>query len=149
MDYLDRKDAQRVAAEETLRHPPETAVERDLRGKIAELTLDLQSLRAQVSKSGARRMRAMQTQAANGAPAAQTVARVEKLGKDLATKVDGQVARVERLERHRRRSDRHELDRQGAEGPADIGRRRARAVVGTAGPAHARSHDEGQYIRSA
>lgn len=102
MDYLDRKDAQRVAAEETLRHPPETAVERDLRGKIAELTLDLQSLRAQVGKA-ASDARGAQTHAANAAASAgtanQAAARAEKAGKDLSTKVDGQVARIERLER--------------------------------------------------
>ncbi|HMN72311.1 MAG TPA: hypothetical protein PKA55_10645 [Rhodoblastus sp.] len=98
MDYLDRKDAQRVAAEEALRHPPETAAERELRGKIAELHLDLQSLRGQMNKLAAE-ARAAQTQAAGAAAATQSAARVEKLGKELSTKLDGQVARIERLER--------------------------------------------------
>ena len=98
MDYLDRKETQRMAAEEALRHPPETLAERELRGKIAELTLDLQSLRAQMSKI-AGEARLAQTQSAAGAAAAQNVARVEKLEKELAAKLDGQVARVERLER--------------------------------------------------
>ncbi|MFT4098507.1 MAG: hypothetical protein QM651_15430 [Rhodoblastus sp.] len=101
-DYLDRREAQRVAAEETLKHPPQTAVERELRGKIAELTLDLQSLRAQVGKATTE-ARGSQTHAANAAASAgtanQTAARIEKLGKDLSTKLDGQLARIERLER--------------------------------------------------
>lgn len=98
MDYLDRKETQRVAAEEALRHPPETLVERELRGKVAELTLDLQSMRAQMNKI-AGEARLAQTQAAAGAAAAQNVARVEKLGKELATRLESQLARVERLER--------------------------------------------------
>ncbi len=98
MDYLDRKETQRMAAEEALRHPPETLAERELRGKIAELVLDLQSVRAQVSKI-ASEARLAQTQSAAGAAAAQNVARVEKLEKELAAKLDSQVARVERLER--------------------------------------------------
>lgn len=98
MDYLDRKETQRMAAEEALRHPPETLVERELRGKIAELALDLQSMRAQMNKI-AGDARLAQTQAAAGAAAAQNVARVEKLEKELATRLESQVARVERLER--------------------------------------------------
>ena len=98
MDYLDRKETQRIAAEEALRNPPQTAAERELRGKIAELTQELQSVRGQMNKI-AQDARAAQTQAANGAAAAQTVARVEKLEKDLAARLDSQVARVDRLER--------------------------------------------------
>ncbi len=98
MNYFDRKDAQRIAAEEALRNPPENARERDLRSKLAELTMELHGLRAQVNKI-AGEARAAQTQAANAAASAQNVARVEKLEKELATKLDQQVARVERLER--------------------------------------------------
>ena len=98
MDYLDRKEAQRIAAEDALRHPPETAVEKELRAKIAELTLEMQAVRSQMNKV-AQDTRAIQTQASTGAAAAQTVARVEKLEKELAAKLDSQVARVERLER--------------------------------------------------
>jgi len=98
MDYLDRKETQRIAAEDALRHPPETAVEKELRAKIAELTLEMQAVRSQMNKV-AQDTRAVQTQAATGAAAAQTVARVEKLEKDLAAKLESQVARVERLER--------------------------------------------------
>lgn len=98
MDYLDRKEAQRIAAEDALRHPPETLAERELRNKIAELTLELQSVRAQMNKV-AGEARAAHAQSAGAATAAQSFARVEKAGKDLATKVDQQVARIERLER--------------------------------------------------
>ncbi len=98
MDYLDRKETQRIAAEDALRHPPETAVEKELRAKIAELTLEMQAVRSQMNKV-AQDTRAVQTQAATGAAAAQTVARVEKLEKDLAAKLESQIARVERLER--------------------------------------------------
>ena len=75
---VDDVEDLRMAAEEALRHPPETLAERELRGKIAELVLDLQSVRAQVSKI-ASEARLAQTQSAVGATAAQNVARVEKL----------------------------------------------------------------------
>ena len=98
MDYLDRKEAQRLAAEDALRHPVETLAERELRGKIAELALELQSMRAQMGKI-AGEARAAHTQATTAAAAAQAVARVEKTEKELAGKIDQQLVRVERLER--------------------------------------------------
>ncbi len=98
MDYLDRKETQRIAAEEALRHPSETLAEREMRGKIAELQLELQGMRGQMNKIAAD-ARLAQTQSAAGAAASQAVARVEKLEKELAAKLDGQLARVERLER--------------------------------------------------
>lgn len=98
MHYLDRKETQRLAAEESLRNPPETARERELRGKLAELSLEMHGLRAQVNKIAADARHA-QTQAAGLAATTQGVARVEKLGKDLSGKIDQQIARIDRLER--------------------------------------------------
>lgn len=98
MHYFDRKESQRLAAEESLRNPPETARERELRGKLAELALEMHGLRAQVSKI-AGDARQAQTHAAGLAAATQGVARVEKLGKDLSTRIDQQIVRIDRLER--------------------------------------------------
>ena len=98
MDYLDRRETQRLAAEDLLRKPLETPAERELRAKIADLTQDLHTLRGQMGKI-AGEARAAHTQAAATAGTAQNVARVEKAGKELATKLDQQVARIERLER--------------------------------------------------
>ena len=98
MDYLDRRETQRLAAEDILRKPVETPAERELRAKIASLTHELQALRGQMGKIGGE-ARAAHTQASATAGTAQTVARVEKVGKELSTKLDQQVARIERLER--------------------------------------------------
>lgn len=98
MDYLDRRETQRLAAEDLLRKPVETPAEREMRAKIADLSRELQALRGQMGKV-AGEARAAHTQAAATAATAQNVARVEKAEKELATKLDQHVARIERLER--------------------------------------------------
>ncbi|MFV0282011.1 MAG: hypothetical protein ACK5JM_14785 [Rhodoblastus sp.] len=99
-NYLDHKEAQRLAGEELLRNPPESPVERELRGKIAELSMELQSVRAQINKMASEPRTAQASAvAANAHANAQTAARLDKMDKDVTGRFDKQNARLERLER--------------------------------------------------
>ena len=103
--YLGMRDgahnlrAERLAAERAAQLAPETPTERELRAKLAAVTQELQSLRAQTQKQAAELRAAQSHASAASAAASQTSARLDRVEKDISSRFEQQTVRVERLER--------------------------------------------------